>query len=61
MAVRITPLNDAPRLKRSRADHVFLLTGSISIFLSFSDKALWHCKGGEGKLYAASADFVIPV
>jgi hypothetical protein len=60
MAIRIAPLNDPPRLNRSRADHVFLLTGSISIFLSFSDKALWSCKGREGKLYAAPADFVIP-
>jgi hypothetical protein len=60
MAIRIEPLNDPPRLKRSRADHVFLLTGSISIFLSFFDKALWPCIGREGKLYAAPADFVIP-
>jgi hypothetical protein len=54
MAIRIAPLNDPPRLKRSRADHVFLLTGSIS------GKALWPCKSREGKLYAAAADFDIP-
>jgi hypothetical protein len=60
MAIRIAPLDDLPDLMRSRADHLLLLTGSISIFLSLSDKALLPCKGLEGKLYAASADFVIP-
>jgi hypothetical protein len=60
MAIIIAPLKDPPRLRRERADHVFLFTCSISIFLSSSDKALWLCKGQEGKLYAAAAVFVIP-
>jgi hypothetical protein len=60
MPISIAPLKDPPRVKRSRATHVFLLTGSMCIFLSFSYNALWLYKGREGKHYAAPADFVIP-